>query len=288
MASLVFFLLLAVASDIHLKGVAAYSRRDYPQATQLLQQSITTETPESAEYKESALLLGQSFYMTRSFPAALPWLEKAAAFGIRNSEVLYMLGTAYTQTAQPQKATAIFAKLFGVKGDSAAGHLIAGQMLLRFEMEGASEKELLQALALDSKIPEAHFMLGEIALYRGDIDKSRQEFEVEIANNPNFSSAYYRLGDAYTRRENWPEAISALQKSIWLNPNFSGPYILLGKSYLKTGETTNAEGALRHSIQLDPQNYSAHYLLGQLLMQSQRVTEGKQMLERSQQLRKLQ
>ena len=288
MTCLAFFLLLAAASDTHLKGVAAYSQKNYAQATQLLQQSIETEAPGGADYKESALLLGQSFYLTRSFPAAIPWLEKAATYGIRTPEVLYMLGTAYTQTAQSQKATAIFANLFGVAGDSAAGHLIAGQMLLRFEMEDASEKELVQALALNPKIPEAHFMLGEIALYRNLIDKSRQEFEAEIANNPNFSSAYYRLGDAYTRREQWPEAIAALQKSIWLNPNFSGPYILLGKSYLKTGEISNAEGALRHSIQLDPQNYSAHYLLGQLLMQSQRVTEGKQMLERSQQLRKLQ
>ena len=277
---------LAVASDAHLKGVAAYERRDYTHAVQSLQQSIESEKPDSAEYQESALLLGQSFYLTRAFPAAVPWLEKAGAYPTHTAEVLYMLGTAYTQTGQPGKATAIFAKLFGVKGDSAAGHLIAAQMLLRFEMEGPSEKELLQALALDPKIPEAHFMLGEIALYRGEIDKGRREFELEIAGNPNFSTCYYRLGDAYTRREQWAEAITALQRSIWLNPNFSGPYILLGKAYQKTGELSNAEGTLRRAIQLDPQNYSAHYILGQTLIQLGRIPEGKQMLERSQQLRK--
>lgn len=286
MTGLALWLWLAVASDAHLKGVAAYEKRDYNQAVQLLRQSVQSEPGGSAEFQESALLLGQSFYFTKAFADAVPWLEKASGYSAHSAEVLYMLGTAYTQTGHAEKSTAIFAKLFGVKEESAAGHLIAGQMLLRFEMEGPAEQELLRALAFDPKIPEAHFMLGEIALYRGEIDAGRKEFEREIVLNPNSSASYYRLGDAFTRREEWTEAITALQRSIWLNPNFSGPYILLGKAYQKTGELANAEGTLRRAIQLDPQNYSAHYILGQTLIQLQRIPEGKQMLERSQQLRK--
>src|SRR5579883_3301791 len=147
------------------------------------------------------------------------------------------------------------------------------RMMMRQEMDDDAAAQARAALELDSRIPEAHFLLGEVALFHGDFDVAAAELQKEIALNPGYAMAYYRLGDAYGRKEQWQEAIAPLERSVWLNPNYSGPYILLGKAYLKQKEFANAEGVLRHALRLDPQNLSAHYLLAQALQQEGKSEE---------------
>jgi tetratricopeptide (TPR) repeat protein len=273
------------AVDDHASGVRHFEQHEYDKAVDALSRAISKEAPKTAAYRESAFLLGESYYLTARMSEAALWLEKAAAAGERTGELLFMLGNAYIQQRQPAKANAAFAEMFGVAADSASAHLLTAQMMVRQEFEEFAAKELQRALELDHHLPQAHYLLGILAVYRGEIDRGIEEFQRELALNPGYSMAWFKLGDAYSRREDWDHAIPFLQRSIWLNPDFSGPYILLGKGYLKKGQLANAEGMLREAIRMDPQNSSAHYILGQTLIQADRTEEGKKMLERSQQLR---
>ncbi len=269
----------------HTTGVLYFRLHEYPKAIEALSRAVQKLSPESAGYRQSAYFLGESYYLTAHLGEAAQWLEKAVAAGIHNNEIFYMLGNAYIQQRQPAKAEAAIASLFGVPKDSAAAHLLTGQMMVRQEFEEFAAKELQQALELDARIPQAHYLLGQLAVYRGDVDRGIEEFQKELAINPNFSMAWFKLGDAYSRREDWDRAIPFLERSVWLNPDFSGPYILLGKGYLKKRDFASAEGMLREALKMDPQNASAHYILGQTLVQAGRPEEGRKMLERSQQLR---
>jgi tetratricopeptide (TPR) repeat protein len=269
------------APDFHKSGLESYKARKYAEAAEAFSKAIDREKPGSPEYRESALLLGQSYYLLARAAEAIPWLEKAP----RSTEVAYMLGNSYIRTRQPEKAGSSFAAMFSVPEGSAAAHLLTAQMMVRQEFEDMADKELRKAIELNPNIPEAHYLLGELAIYRADIESAIEDLRQEIAINPNFAMAYYKLGDAYSRREEWDRAIPPLQRSIWLNPNYSGPYILLGKVYLKKQEFVNAEAMLRRAVKLDTQNFSAHYLLGQTLLQSGRAEEGREMLRRSEQLR---
>lgn len=269
----------------HTAGVLYFRLHDYPKAIEALARAVQTEPPASADYRQSTFFLGQSYFLSARMPDAISWLERTVASGMRTNEVYYMLGNAYVQQRKPAQAREAFAKMFVVPPNSAAAHLVTGQMMVRQEFEEFAVKELRQALELDSRIPQAHYLLGELAIYRGEFDRGIDEFQRELAINPNFSLAYFKMGDAYARREDWSRAIPFLQRAVWLNPDFSGPYILLGKAYLKKNEPANAEGMLRQAIRMDPQNSSAHYLLGQTLIQAGRPEEGRKLLERSQQLR---
>jgi len=270
--------------DRHQAAMALYRQHQYAKAAELFETAVANEPKESKEYRESVLFLGQSYFLTGKVPEAVPWLEKARQAGVNLVELSYMLGNAYIQTHQPDKASNAFAVMFGFKPDSAAAHLITAQQMMHQEFEEDAKNELQKALALDPRIPQAHYMLGELATFRSDIETAIQELLHEIALNPNFAMAYYKLGDAYSRRDQWDQAIPQLERSIWLNPTYSGPYILLGKGYLKLGELTNAEGSLRRALAMDPNNYSAHYILGQTLMQEGKTEEGKKMLERAREL----
>jgi tetratricopeptide (TPR) repeat protein len=269
----------------HLRGVVAFRLRDYPKAIDALTKSSAGEKSGSAELRESLLLLGQSYFLSSKMPETIAALEKAVSEGVGSNELFYMLGIAYIQQRQPEKASRAIAGLFAVPPDSAAAHVLTAQMMMKHEFEEFATKELRRALALDSKLGGAHYLLGEIAVYRGDIERGVEEFRQELLINPNSAMTYFKMGDAYTRREDWDRAIPYLQRSVWLNPDFSAPYILLGKSYWKKKDFANAEGMLRQAIRMDPQNQSAHYMLGQVLMQAGRSDEGRKMLERSQQLR---
>jgi tetratricopeptide (TPR) repeat protein len=262
-------------SDVHKHGVDLYRQQQYAQAIAALSDAVRGEEAKSAEYKESVLLIGQSYFMLSQAPKAIPWLEKVPTV----NEANYMLGYAYLQTGQREQAETAFARLFAVAADSAAGHLLAGQMMLKKEYEAEALAEVNKALLLDAKLPEAHYLLGEVAIFRGRLEEGITEMHRELELNPNFSMAWYRLGDAYTRQQSWEHAIPNLQRAVWLNAEFSGPYILLGKCYYKMHDWKNAEGILRRAVKLDPNNHAATYLLGQTLMADGKTAEGRALLK---------
>jgi tetratricopeptide (TPR) repeat protein len=271
---------LSLPTEVHQQGVALYKQHKYSEAIAALETASKSEHVGSNDYKESMLLIGQSYFMLSQAPKAIPWLERLPY----PNEASYMLGYAYLQTGQQARSEEAFARLFGLNPKSAAGHLLAGQMMLKKEFEAQAVDEVHKALALDPKIPEAHFLLAEIAIYRGRIEEGIADLQKELAINPNFSMAWYRLGDARVRQNDWDSAIADLQRSIWLNAEYSAPYILMGKCYMKKSDYSNAEGFLKHAVSLDPKNYMATYLLGQALNALGRTDEGKAMLQKSQTL----
>jgi len=278
-------LFLFLLTDDHSAGVEFYKQRQFSKSIESLERAVATEKPGTPEYRESAVILGQSYYLTAHLPESTAWLQKAVDNGVRINEVFYMLGNCYIQQREPVKSRAAFAAMFGVPFESAAAHLLTAQFMVRQEFEEFAKTELASALELDPKIPQAHYLLGMMAIFRNELDQGLAEMKQEIAINPDFAMAHYRLGDAYTRREDWDAAIPPLERSVWLNPDYSGPYMLLGKAYFKKKDLGSAEGMLRRAIKMDPANYQAHYMLGQVLMQAGKIEEGRRMLEESQKLR---
>jgi tetratricopeptide (TPR) repeat protein len=237
------------------------------------------------DYKEAVQMLGLSHYLLGHLAETIPYFEKIIKWSPENNEIAYALGISYIQTRQPEKSRETYAHLFGIPTNSAAAYLINAQMHVRQRFEETAVIELNEAIKLDPKLPQANFVLGELAIYKAEIDKGIIYLNKEISLNPTNAMAYYRLGEALSRQLKWDEAIAPLQKSIWMNPFFSGPYIVLGKVYLKKNDFANAQNMLRRSIDLDPRNFGAHYLLAQVLQQSGNLEEAKKEFAIAEQLR---
>jgi tetratricopeptide (TPR) repeat protein len=269
----------------HLLGWAYYQKRDLARAVEHLSAAVKNEDRESRSYKRAVQMLGLSHYLLGHIKEAIPYLEQVAVWVPEDVEMAYTLGLSYIQVHEPEKARTSFARMFAVPPSSAAAHLINAQMMIRQQFEEFAEKELQTALDLDPKLPQANYLLGELAVYRANLERGVELLKKEISINPGFAMAYYRLGETYTRQLKWNEAIAPLQKSIWLNPFFSGPYIVLGKVYLKKGELANAESMLRRALAMDPNNFSGHHLLAQLLQQTNRLEESRKEFELAERLR---
>ena len=269
----------------HLLGLAYYQKADYARAIEHLSIAVKIETEDNLRYRQDVQMLGVSHYLIGHVKEAIPYLEQVKKWAPDNIEMSYTLGMSYIQTHDPDKSREAFARMFSVSAGSASAHLINAKMMIRQQFEEFAEKELQKAIEIDSRLPEANFLLGELAVYRADLERGITLLKKEIAVNPGFAMAYYMLGEAYTRQLKWNEALEPLQKSIWLNPFFSGPYIVLGKVYLKKGELGTAESMLRRALSRDPNNFSGHHLLAQVLQQSNRSEEAKKEFELADKLR---
>ena len=269
----------------HLLGLAYYQKADYPRAIDHLTSAVRFETEGNKQYRQDVQMLGLSHYLLGHIKEAIPYLEQVKSWAPDNVEMAYTLGISYIQIHEPDKAREAFGRMFSVSPGSASAYLINAQMMIRQQFEEFAEKELQKALEIDPNLPQANFLLGELAIYRADLERGIALLKKEIAINPGFAMAYYMLGEAYTRQLKWDEALGPLQQSIWLNPFFSGPYIVLGKVYWKKGELANAEAILRRALTRDPNNFSGHHLLAQVLQQLNRAEEAKKEFELADRLR---
>jgi tetratricopeptide (TPR) repeat protein len=258
-----------------LLGVAYYHADEHLHAIEQLTPVMDKLPDGSIERREAVQVLGLSNFVLGRFSEALPLLEATRVWAADNAELGYVLGQTYVQTRQTDRARETFARMFQVPAESAAAHLLTAQMMIRLEFEPDAEAELKRAIDKDPKLPRAHALLGQLALFRGRLDEAVLMTEREIGLNPGDGMAFSQLGDARLRQLRWDEGIAALQKSIWLNPFYSAPYILLGKAYMKKGQQATAEGMLTRAIQYDPNNRSAHYLLAQLFQQMGRLEDAK-------------
>jgi tetratricopeptide (TPR) repeat protein len=268
-----------------LLGLAYYQKNDYANAAATLTPLARPANPEPDYYRQTVQMLAMAHYLQGQLAESIPYLELLTRWSPDNAQLSYALGVCYIQTRQPDKAREVFARLYQLDLKSAAAYLLNARMLLRQQFEETAEQELNKAIQLDPKLPQARFLLGEIAVYRADLERGVSLFQQEIAINPAFDQPYYRLGETYTRQLKWDEAINPLQKAIWLNPYFSGPYIVLGKVYLKKSDLGNAENMLRRAAQMDPNNSAAHHLLAQTLQQAGRAEEAKQEFTTAERLR---
>src|SRR5579859_710803 len=241
-------------------GTAYYKKSDYVKAIEYLKKATAADPANG----EAIQLLGLSYYLGGHPADAIPLLEKVQGWYPRaNVDASYILGICYIQTKDYPQARKAFGKMFDVPADSAASYLFTARMLLRQEFDPVAEEYAQKAAVLDPKLPLAHFLLGELYLYKSRIPEAIAEFQKELAVNPGYAPAYYKLADAYSRVQKYEEAERLLQRSIWLDSTSTGPYILLGKVLEKKGETQLAVRALQRALTMDPNNPIPHHLLGQ-------------------------
>jgi tetratricopeptide (TPR) repeat protein len=265
----------------HEFGVIYYKKGDYQQSMISLKKALESDPAD----REATQLLGLSYYLTGHAAEAIPYLEKVQTWFPRsNVDASYILGTCYIQAKDYDRARHAFATMFSVAPDSSAAYLFTARMLLRQEYDPVAEQYAQKAVALDPRLPLAHFLLGELFLYKSRIEEGIAEFQKELVVNPGHAATYYKLADAYTRIQKWEDAEQLLQRSIWLDATSTGPYILMGKVLLKKGEVELAARTLQHAATMDPNNSITHHLLGQAYRELGRQEDAQRELREAERL----
>jgi tetratricopeptide (TPR) repeat protein len=262
-------------------GIAYYKKSDYVRAVEFLKKAVAVDPSNS----EATQLLGLSYYLNGYPGQAIPLLEKVQTWLPRaNVDASYILGICYIQTKNYPLARKAFARMFDVPEDSASSYLFTARMLFRQEFDPIAEEYAQKAATLDPKLPLAHFLLGELYLFKSRVPEAVSEFQKELAINPAHAATYYKLADAYSRIQKYDDAERLLQRSIWLDATSTGPYILMGKVLEKKGEFELAVRALQRAVAMDPNNPTTHHLLGQAYRDMGKKEEAENELKLAEQL----
>lgn len=213
---------------------------------------------------ESVQMEGLTLYRMGQPAAAVPYLKRVRQWAPNaNADANYVLGLCYVNSQNFDAAREAFASQYGVAADSGAAYLLLGRMLVTANLPEQGADAARKALQLSPGLPLAHFLLGEVALYKSDVDAATHEFEAERAINPEYAPVYDRLGDLYTRVGQYQQAQQALMQAISLDVSSTDPFILMGKVLLRRKDPQTALLYLRHAEKMDPSNFITHDLLGQ-------------------------
>ncbi len=262
-------------------GNAYYKKNDFSQAIDYLRKANAQEPSND----EAAQLLGMAYFASGRPGDAIPLLERVqGSMPHANADGYFILGTCYIQIRNYDGARKAFGKMFSVPQDSAAAYLFTARMLLRQEFDPVAEQYAQKAVALDPKLPLAHYLLGELDLYKARLPEAIAEFQKELEVNPAHAPTYYKLGDAYARAQKFDEAQAMLQRSIRLDSTSSVPFILMGQVLEKKGDYDLAVLSLKHAVTMEPNNPTSHYLLGQAYRELGRKDDAAAELKRAQEL----
>ncbi|WP_263359226.1 tetratricopeptide repeat protein [Acidicapsa ligni] len=214
--------------------------------------------------RESLELRGVTLLRMGKTAAALPLLEQSHAnLSNLNINGTYVLALCYLKEHRYDDARLSFAGFYGMDVESSSSYLLLARMLLREQNSTAAQEMAKKALTINPKIPEAHFLLGQIYFSVGNLDQALDEFQHETKINPMYGPAYDRLGDTLLQKNQFEKAQDALNRAILLEPDMTGPYILLGQVLLKRDNPATAAIYLKRAVQMDPGNQMSHFFLGQ-------------------------
>lgn len=263
-----------------LRGIVFYQKNEMEAADASFAQALEQDPADL----ESMQMRGVVLYRLGKPAEAIPWLEKAHAAPVANADPNYVLALCYIATKRYDDARHAFATQYGFAPDSAAAWLVTARMLFRQEQTAAAAAAAKKACDIDSRLPQAHRLLGEIALGNGDVAGALAQLEQELKVNPLDGETYDRMGDAYVRSGKYGKAQQVLDRAVLLEPNASGPYILLGRTLIAEQDPVTATMYLEHAVKIDPSNSMAHMLLGRALEASGRKAEAQREFQALQKL----
>lgn len=256
-------------------------------------EKILASAPDNARAQS---LLGQILFAQKDYKGAREHLEQAVV-AAPDFNTGYLLGITYIQLSDFSRARLVFDDLVTGFGDTARLHMMFGLAYKEGGWEALDNaiQELQKALAKDSRVPRAHFLIALAYMDRdGDsaFPQVATELQAELKVNPNDARSHYLLGYIAMKQHDAKTAENELLRASHLDAKNPDPLIYLGQIYSDAERDTEAETVLRQALSLSGNASStdyligrAHYVLGRLLLKAGKKEEGEKELAASQQLR---
>jgi tetratricopeptide (TPR) repeat protein len=221
-------------------------------------------------------LFAQALVMNRQPEEAVQALEEGHAADPTDAETTFALASGYLQTKHVDAADKLFAEVAAARPIPQT-YLLIGRAYRDFAQYARARTAIRKALALDPKVPHAHFYLGTIEVMEEGVvrvDAAMAEFRRELQIDPNDPLVNLRLGMALVEAHREKEALAPLQLAARDPSAGWQAFQYLGRCQLALGQAGNAVQSLRKAVQLSeslPVHLrigNLHYQLGQALRQS--------------------
>ncbi|HEY5789885.1 MAG TPA: tetratricopeptide repeat protein, partial [Gammaproteobacteria bacterium] len=106
-----------------------------------------------------------------------------------------------------------------------------------------------RAVKLSPELPQVHWALGFVHLFRGEPDAAAAAIERAVTVAPSYADGYGLLALVENRRGNGEKALPLVRKAMALNPYYTWDYLYnLGFAYYQTGAYAEAADALERAL----------------------------------------
>lgn len=199
----------------------------------------------------------------------------------RDVNAQLLLGLAYLNLKERQKAEAVFQQMLRDYGDRAIWHFVFGGAYRETAYQVEAIEEFKKAIALDPNLPHVHYFLGLTLLERNNNGTSPEilhEYEEEVRLSPDDFFGNYSLGGLESRDGSIEQSNKHLLAAAKADPNNPDPYLYLGLNAYKQKDNVTAEAYLRKAILLTGNDVSRngyHIRRGYIALARILASEGK-------------
>jgi tetratricopeptide (TPR) repeat protein len=140
---------------------------------------------------------------------------------------------------------------------------------------------LEKAVAANSSITEAAYMLGNASILTQQSDKAVKAFARLFQISPDSAAAHLTTARMMMHQDVAGEAAKQAQQALEIDPKIAGAHFILGEVAIFQADIETAITELKKEIEINPSFAMAHYRLGDAYSRQERWDEAKGPLERS-------
>jgi TolB-like protein len=164
--------------------------------------------------------------------------------GLADALALRVLFADRPPRAEHPRALRAAARAAALDTALADAHASLGHLAFTYQWDWATaDRELQQALALDSTLTSARLWRGIALLHRRRYDEAAAVLERALAADPLAAPVRMTLGRVHLARGDPARALVLLQSALELNPRFAYAHQQLGHAYLRDGRAAEARAA---------------------------------------------
>ncbi len=149
---------------------------------------------------------------------AIEHLQKAAQIYSDFLEVHLLLGSAFMDLRQWQKAEDTLRRSLELRPESASAMFSLGEVYWREKRQDDAERVLLEGLKLDDKSWSAYFTLGRLYWEKGDVKKAGPAVGRTLQLKPDFGEGHLLAGNILLRVGQKERAVVEYQEYLRLVP----------------------------------------------------------------------
>ncbi len=149
---------------------------------------------------------------------AIAHLEKAISLYPEFLDAHLLLGTAYMDVKQWEKAERELKKTLEIDSKAAAACFALGEVYRHQQKYAEAEKVLQEGLKIEPKSSQGHFSLGQVYFAKGDLAKAGPEVGQALQLKPDYAEAYLLAGNLFLRARNAANALQMFEQYLRLDP----------------------------------------------------------------------
>ena len=223
-------------------------------------------------------------YRARKPAAAVATLEEARRHGLNSGDMLNLLGEAYLESGQPQKALGVLREAIDLHPRDERNYLAVARLSIDEDLAAVGMRLLDQGLLHLPKSPPLLLQRGYLRLSQGLYKQAEADYRAAMDVQPASYAAKIGLAFVFFQSQRQSEATELLEQVIASHASNFFPYYLLGELRIREGLTEDALEYTKQAAALEDGFAAVHTNLGKLYIKKKEYPSAIRELQRATEL----